>query len=280
MALMNLLQHPLVLFALGCLVTYLFYHRQKNYRRLSYQTSDSFVIDPKIGQDENLLEVRFAGNTVPQVTQTVIRFWNSGTETIHGHDISVVDPLRWAIPEGSIFLSVSVDKTTRDANLVTTVQDQNKLLLKFDFLDRNDGATMSVLHTAKANKTRLQGIIKGGKIRSQGGAYDVSSRIQAIPVDAGAKSPSKWVPRLFMLVMYTFFFVSLVMTLSGLFPDYFLDTFPYFFSDEPNEPDLVRGRINISRTLLGVFCTVFFGFIVLVIFDTWKNKPPAELRLN
>ena len=37
MAVMAFAEHPLVLFALGCLVTYLAYHRQKNYRQISYQ---------------------------------------------------------------------------------------------------------------------------------------------------------------------------------------------------------------------------------------------------
>ena len=278
MALIDFLQHPLVLFALGCLVTYVIYHRQKNYRRLSYQRSDTFVIDPKIGQDDSL-EVRFAGNTVPRVTQTVIRFWNSGTETIHGHDLSAIDPLRWQLPDGATYLSVNVDKTTREANAVTTTQDENRLLIKFDFLDRNDGATISVLHTAKASKTQINGIIKGGKVNDLGGAYDIPPRMP-LSEDTDPKTANKWFSRCASLLIFAAFIGSIAITLSGIFPDYFLDTFPYFFSDAPNEPDLVRGRMNIGRTLAGLGFSAVFGLITFVIFENWKNKPPEKLRLD
>ena len=84
--------------------------------------------------------------------------------------------------------------------------------------------------------------------------------------------------RILTLGVLCLFVSSIVITLSGIFPDYFLDTLPYFFSDKPGEPDLVRGQFNLWRTAQGAFLAAVFGGIALAIFDNWKNKPPEKLK--
>ncbi|RZA33636.1 MAG: hypothetical protein EOP92_19855 [Lysobacteraceae bacterium] len=284
MNIMAIVQHPLVLFVLGCLVTYVFHRLQKNHRRISYQCSDSIVIDPRIREEENLLEVRYGGNVVPQVTRTVIRFWNSGTETINGNDVSGADPFRWQLPENAAFLATNIDRTTRAANLISIDKNGNNLLLKFDFLDPHDGATISILHTAVARNSSLRGTIKGmkGKISSQGGMSEIPNfpPMGRMPEKSNKNGIGRWIGRALALFVFFATLFGIAYALAGFFPDYFLDNIPYIVSEEPSAPEVVRGKINIDIVLKGLLFTVVFGLISAAIVSNWRNKPPAKLRLD
>jgi hypothetical protein len=140
-----------------------FYAKGKVVRRLSYAISNSSVIRHD-QQKYPQLEIRYGGETVPEVTVTKVELANSGTETVRAEDISSHDPLRLSFPAGDRLLSWSVTDASREscgAELIRPEADAT-VLLRFDFLDPGDGFTSEVIHTAGlSDKVQLTGTVKG-----------------------------------------------------------------------------------------------------------------------
>ena len=121
-----------------------------------------------IGQEDKLLpdevEIRFGGRTVERLTKTHIVFWNSGTATLRGTDLVDTDPLRCEFSNDSEVLAVRVLKSSRPTNQFTAIidpQKQNRVLMRLDYLDPEDGAAVEVLHTDTRRYPKIFGSIRG-----------------------------------------------------------------------------------------------------------------------
>lgn len=281
--LLNFIQHPLVLFFLAWVVSYLFYRLQKNHRRLSYQNGDTIVIDPKASQSEDRLEVRYGGEIVPQVTRTTVRFWNSGTEAIRGSDVSSADPLRWKLPENAQILSLALQTVTREPIRATVEQDGSEVKISFDFLEPSDGAVFSVLHTGDTNKSAMKGTVIGLKDRIVWWGDVSTTPPDFVPPSSRTKKKKKigkWVLGAFFVFAVLSAIFGLLTLVSGMYPNFFLDNFPDWFNKESSWTDLVRDQVNYARFLIGLAMTAFFGLITAALFVTWRTRPPMRLRIQ
>lgn len=163
--LIEFLSHPLVALGAGVGLSLLLYVRQKHLKRFSYEFVDSEIVGQKAMRNLDKLEIAYAGLPIPRVTRTLVRFWNSGKETIEGSDIAKADPLMWQLPEGGQLLSLNLERTSRDSTQIkvtpSTEPGNQFVLIEFDFLDKDDGAVFSILHTAEKESSSLRGTIKG-----------------------------------------------------------------------------------------------------------------------
>jgi hypothetical protein len=113
------------------------------------------------------LEIYYKDNPVSNVFSTNIAFWNNGQEVINKNDISQTEKLRIVFPKGKILDKEIVTTTCNSINFNIEQKNENELILSFDFLEKNDGAVVNLLHTSKSLKDiKFIGKIKGVKISS------------------------------------------------------------------------------------------------------------------
>jgi hypothetical protein len=123
---------------------------------------------PLLGSRDRALpdevEVLFAGKRVPRVTKLTLVFWNAGEKTIPGTDLVKADPLRIEFDSEIQILSSKIVRFTRPVNFVA-LSDKSSLynacVITYDFLDRNDGFCLEILHTGGPNDGVLRGTVIG-----------------------------------------------------------------------------------------------------------------------
>lgn len=114
------------------------------------------------------LQIMYSSQPVQNVTITKVAFWNDGNETINGNDIANADPIEIRLKEGFMILESKIIYEKNNANLLTIQKAENDTILyiKFDYLDRGEGAVIQLLHTGNSSEdVIISGTIKGvGKV--------------------------------------------------------------------------------------------------------------------
>lgn len=281
MTFMSFIQHPLVLFVLGCIVTVLVYRLQKTRRRISYQTFDTIVIDAGSTKD-NRLEVRYAGKVVPQVTRTVLRVWNSGTETINRSDIASTDPLSLTLSDDAHILAIQTLLTTRDPIQVGAIALTKTAIVEFDFLDANDGALIAVLHTGKPNDSAVTGTIKGTTLK-QVWSSSTDPIAKSLRRSLGRKKRSKF-DTIREYSFYCFIVLAALYPLAnlvvGIMPGRFVPFIDPFLLDKGSIFELYPDRINWLRLVVNMVFFAIFGGGTIAMIQSWRNRPPRKLALD
>jgi hypothetical protein len=217
-----------------------------------------------IGQEDKLLpnevEIRFGGRTVERRTKTHVVFWNSGKATLRGTDIVDLDPLRCDFSDDSEVLAVRVLKSSRATNQFTAMIDperHNRILMKFDYLDPEDGAALEVLHTDTRRYPKVLGSIRGVPrgVVDWGRIAPVNSR----------ELPFPFKRRRVVLVVATL--IGLSMAFTGLFvPSEALQRF--FGSSIPSDPARLRSIVAIVGGL-------YAALPLLLMWVTRRRFPKA-----
>ncbi|MFA4824965.1 MAG: hypothetical protein WC593_07370 [Methanoregula sp.] len=109
------------------------------------------------------LNILYNGETIQNLSSTIIRFWNNGNDRIDKTDISTIDPLRIQAKENVKIFIVAVNKYSNFANalVVSPVFDNKYSNISFDYLSKEDGAEIIVIHSGKiAEDIEIKGTIK------------------------------------------------------------------------------------------------------------------------
>lgn len=266
-----------VLGLIGIVLTLEFFRRGRSIARLSYQQSGDRLIGGSAAALPIAIEVRYNGVPVPQVTKTTVVLWNSGTTTVRGADVVEADPLRIALVSEAEILDVQVSALTRQVTAVTASVDpaaRNVALVRFDFLDAGDGATIEVLHTGDRKYADVAGTVRGishgcadwGVVSQprlfRGDRKDPLAR--ALALTLGGRRP--FVLSLTVLLGALGVFV-------GLFPDLAVALVPAL-GKIPSSPVLQAGKINWAPILLGLFYMIPGG----VLLWTGRRRFPRALE--
>ena len=110
------------------------------------------------------LEILFRKNKVDTLTVSRIAVWNRGAATIDRNDIAVADPLRIGPTGTARLLDVKVVQVCGDSSRFEAMLngDGTAAHLRFDFLDRDQGAVIQVIHTgASGDDVAVLGTVKG-----------------------------------------------------------------------------------------------------------------------
>lgn len=109
--------------------------------------------------------VQYNGISIPRLTKSILILWNSGENTINGEDIVAKDPLRFHVGGDGRILSAVILKSTRAVNDFSIPKppdgDVSEMEFTFNFLDKNDGVVVEVLHTSTDRKPSIKGTLKG-----------------------------------------------------------------------------------------------------------------------
>lgn len=109
------------------------------------------------------LEINYAGQTISNLTVTRIFFWNNGMDTIDKVDIAEASPILIKMKNDYKILSAKVLYTKNATNRFSILQHPDEsILINFDYLDKNEGGVIQILHTGQSsNDIELLGAIKG-----------------------------------------------------------------------------------------------------------------------
>ncbi len=153
---------PIILFVFGIPITMISGAKFSNRKRISYHINTKKVYIDNAGKHNDKLKITYEGETVDTMYQTQIYLWNSGNQTIDKSD--VVEPISVKMSNGKI-LDISFSAISRNQcgiNYDPITIEESKIT--FDFLDKNDGAYIDVLHTDQLEF--MTPTIKGTRIKN------------------------------------------------------------------------------------------------------------------
>ncbi len=138
-----------------------FYGKSRRIKQLAYTVATANLI-----QDSDKisgLKIEYKGKNPSNISVSKVALWNDGTDPIHSDDIAPSDPLRLVVTGGELL----------DANLVLAIWKANQfrtaivggeLQVSFDFLDKNQGGIIQIMHTAKlSDNIELKGTVIGAQ---------------------------------------------------------------------------------------------------------------------
>lgn len=148
----------------GFVMTIIFYLKNGRQKKSVYSTRSV-----NIAQDINpnrfeSLELSYNGARIENFTITKVLFWNDDKETIRFNDIAQEDPLEIVIADDARILDIRViqRKPLTNGFEVNLSNDQSSAMLGFDYIDKDEGAVIQVIHTGRSGKEiSLKGRIAG-----------------------------------------------------------------------------------------------------------------------
>jgi len=162
-----------VITILSIILSIYLYFKSKRQRLPTYVVRSVNLIEDSVSK-LNEIEILYAKSKVRNLSVARIAFWNAGSETINGSDVTKASPLKVVGREGVDFLGLEIVYEKNKANNfnLSPVNDpeepgkhlQNEMEITFDYIDKNEGIILQVFHTGKTNENiEIQGVIKGSK---------------------------------------------------------------------------------------------------------------------
>ena len=148
---------------LGIIVGYILYRRGRREKKPLWSIKNNNLIS---GFSKQLpsLDVKYAGQNVENLSVGKVVFWNGGSETIRREDIANADPIRIIALNNTTLLDTKLLEHNSNPSLflISKNSDSTAAFIEFDFVDRNQGLVVQVVHTGTSgNDLILTGTIKG-----------------------------------------------------------------------------------------------------------------------
>lgn len=153
---------------IGLVLVVIFYIRGKKTKRPTFLIRSSNLI-ADFSSKLDKLQILYDTRGIESLTVSKIAFWNDGRQTIDSRDVAEADPLRIALKEPHNILDVSVIYEKNKANKfhVLPLEGEPSVNIGFDYLDKDEGGVIQLIHTGKSSSDiEVLGIVKGvGKPR-------------------------------------------------------------------------------------------------------------------
>ncbi len=166
----KLLQHPLfnlVSIFIGflgvMLAVYFYFKTKKEQKPLFFIRNFNFLNESFTSIPD--INVKFQDKQIKCLSALKLAFWNAGSLTLRGEDMSKADPFRLEVKSNAKFLSVKIlsqSSKTVMANVVLDSKQGGIIQISFDYLDKNQGFVILALHTGTRDEDiSLLGSFKG-----------------------------------------------------------------------------------------------------------------------
>lgn len=111
------------------------------------------------------VQISYCGQTIDDLAVTRFAIWNSGNRLLNSNDIVDTKPLSiTSNDDGSDILDASIIKRSEESNKFTIDKKSAHCAeLQFDYIDKQEGIIVQILHTGSAKNISLSTLIKGGK---------------------------------------------------------------------------------------------------------------------
>lgn len=123
-------------------LTYVFFRLGQQQAIARYVIAGSTVV-----RSAERIEVRYDGAVVPQVSRTLVTFWNGGNVPIRREDVR--EQLTISLTEGQVLEAQVLAATRAEIRPSVSRQGPQAVALDFSHLDPDDGAVIEVFHTGE-----------------------------------------------------------------------------------------------------------------------------------
>lgn len=170
MTLEQLMNNPYAWLILSvCTVFSVFYGiyagvKSKEKKEISYRINTYEIV--RAG--ENIIpqfQMLYGEHPIRNLTVSRLVIWNSGNKLLNHSDVVEEKPLSITSSDnGAEILDASIIKRSEESNkFVISKKGNHCVEIKFDYMDKKDGAIVQILHTGSINDFDLGCKIKGGK---------------------------------------------------------------------------------------------------------------------
>ena len=142
-----------------------FYFKSKRQREPTYSTRSYNVAQNISPARFESLILSYGETRIENFTVTKVLFWNSGRETIRVEDIAAREPLEIITEGEALILDANVIQRKPSTNgfEVRLSENQSSVELSFEYLDKDEGAVIQIVHTGTSGEDiSMRGRIAGG----------------------------------------------------------------------------------------------------------------------
>lgn len=137
-------------FILGVVGSYLISRNFELKTQIRMNINSFGIINKNIGIRNVVLECN--GTKIDILTKTSIMFWNSGRKCIVKDEILGDQYLKIEFPQNTKIFACKNIKNNEKLNNIFIYNDQNTIIVKFDYLKPGNGAIIDILHNGDMSK--------------------------------------------------------------------------------------------------------------------------------
>jgi len=145
------------------ILTIIFFFKSLNVRAPRYAIHSFKVLELRVG--DMPLKMLYADQEIERLTATKIAFWNAGRSTINSQDVP--EPITVQVKDRCKILNARILQVKNPVNnFHIPSYTQTNVPLFFNYVDKDEGAVIQILHTGESSKDiEIRGTIKGaGKL--------------------------------------------------------------------------------------------------------------------
>lgn len=133
--------------------------------KLSYQFSGQRIVGRRIDPLPAQVSIQFEGEPVDHLSRTEIILWNAGPAALRRNDIPQSDPLTIQFQDSRILMT-EITKVVRESSdvSITVAGDRSSATVSFEYLDKNDGALLTLWHDGVDTTPAIRGVIIGQRV--------------------------------------------------------------------------------------------------------------------
>ena len=195
------------------------------------------------------------GQPIPNLTATRLAFWNAGRETIRKADVVPAEPLHIVVTDPHTILECAIIQTVRPANEfeIVIAHDQRSVNITFEYVDRNEGCMVQVLHTA----TESSDVKFIGRVMGAGPPRRVSP---GPPIIRSLLSGPRRARRRVTIVLFNWLFPAVILVLI-------------LIRDKPESPE----EFAVWRRLIIITAVLQVGYFWIAAVLSWWRRIPEGL---
>jgi len=201
----------LITIVVSIFLAIIIYQLSKKEKDLVYDCIKIPIASAKIKINEKL-KIYYGGSEINSLAITKISLCNRGLDTIHFKDISEADQIRVKLDGTDVsLLDAELIYENRKINnfSLQVIKEENITVVNFDFLDKNDGAVIQLLHTDSHDiETILNGTVIGNK-RKEIQKYNESDFVYNLSISIQRILPEKDYLAIPLMVLSIFIFMPI-----------------------------------------------------------------------
>lgn len=137
-------------FILGVVGSYLISRNFELKTQIRMNINSFGIINDSIGTSNATIECN--GTKISTLTKTSIMFWNSGRKCIAKDEILGDQYLKIEFPQNTKIFECKNIENNEKANNILVYNDENIIIVKFDYLKPGNGAIIDILHNGDMSK--------------------------------------------------------------------------------------------------------------------------------
>lgn len=249
----------------GIILAVFFYLKSNKKAEPCYQWRTNTIIGDINDDISSKISITFDSVEINDLKRTVIAFWNNGSTYIDNDLVLKENPISISFADGSI-LSHKIKCTSSESIVATSEIVNDKIIIDFNYLNKNDAICIEILHTSSEVEPSISGTIKGVKC----GVLN-KGRIFLSSAQSGKK------------IGYLFPVLGGVIFLAGVI-SFYVDGFKNYTTlnviIELNDKINTYFQQSNAQSWLMMLMGLMYGLLPVLMKFYYRNKTPQNIDLS